>query len=192
MEDGAELPLSKTLFLERRRGRIGRRMSRPPAPRAFALLWDGRGELPVPAAGRNYQGRFAGASAARDFIEAASSPKRRRASRVPDDAAGCVLDTDGLEFPLLVRNRRPGDRYHPLGAPGGKKLKEVLRAKGVPEGERGVRPVFVSGDEIVWVQGLPVSENHKITARTKKMLRISAVPARKDKQEKNGHDGEKS
>ena len=177
MQDGGELPLSKILVLERRRGRIGRREARPPAPRAFALLWDGRGELPIPAAGLNYEGRFTGAAAARDFIEVVSPIKGRRNKRLPDDAAGCVLDAAGLEFPLLVRSRRPGDRYRPLGAPGGKKLKEILRAKGVPEGKRGVRPVFVSGNEIVWVQGLPASENHKVTARTKKILRISAVLA---------------
>ena len=184
MEDGAELPLSKTLNLRRRRGRIGRRKAPTPAPRAFALLWDGRGELPVPVAGLKYRGRFAGASAAREFIEAVSSAKSRRALRLLDDAAGCVLDAAGLDFPLLVRNRRPGDRYRPFGAPGGKKLKEVLRAKGVPEAERDVRPVFISGTEIVWVQGLPASENHKVTARTKKILRIAAVPAGTDSEER--------
>jgi tRNA(Ile)-lysidine synthase len=192
MEDGAELPLSKTLVLERRRSRIGRRKARPPAPRVFALLWDGRGELPVPAAGWKYKGRIDGPTAVRTFLESISAGGGRRTKRIADDAAGCVLDAAKLKFPLLVRNRRPGDRYHPLGAPGRKKLKEVLRAKGVPEGERGVRPVFLSGNEIVWVQGLAASENHKVTARTKKMLMISAAPAGRDAQEKNGHDGEKS
>jgi tRNA(Ile)-lysidine synthase len=184
MEDGSELPLSKTLILERKRGRIGRRSDRLPLSATFSLLWDGRGELPVPEAGRKYQGRFAGASAARDFLAAIMSGKESRKKSIGDNDAGCVLDVSKIVFPLLVRNRRPTDRYHPLGAPGGKKLKEILRAKGVPEDERGIHPVFVSGNEIVWVQGLPASENHKVTARTKKILRISAVPARTDSEKR--------
>lgn len=184
MEEGAELPLSKTLTLERKRDRIGRRKDRLPVPRTFSLLWDGRGDLPVPAAGRKYQGQFVGASAARDFLAAITSGKAGRKKSIGDNDAGCILDAGKIVYPLLVRNRRPGDRYHPLGAPGGKKLKEILRAKGVPEDERGIRPVFVSGNEIVWVQGLPVSEFHKVTAQTKKILRISAVPAGTDSEER--------
>ena len=191
MEDGAELPLSEKLVLERGKGRIGRRKDRLPSPRVFALLWDGRGELPIPAAGLKYAGRFAGASAARDFLAAIISGKAGLKKSMGDNDAGCILDAGKIVFPLLVRNRRPGDRYRPLGAPGGKKLKEILRAKGVPENERGVRPVFVSGKEIVWVQGLPASEYHKVTARTKKILRISVESSGKSPQEKNGHAGKK-
>ena len=42
-----------------------------------------------------------------------------------DDKTGAFLDLVKLKFPLLVRNRREGDRYQPLGAPGKKKLKEI-------------------------------------------------------------------
>ena len=45
-----------------------------------------------------------------------------------------------LEFPLIVRSRLPGDKYRPLGAPGSKKLKEILRAKKVPRAERDTLP----------------------------------------------------
>jgi tRNA(Ile)-lysidine synthase len=183
LEDGREFPLSKTIVLERRRNRIGRRNARRCTPRTYTLFWDGRGELPIPAAGRKYQGRFAGAPAARAFLDSVSADGRRRTKRIAADAAGCALDAATLDFPLVVRSRRPGDRYRPLGASGGKKLKEVLRAKGVPEDERGLRPVFVSGNEIVWVQGLPASENHKVTAWTKRVFRIFAVPALKNSQE---------
>ncbi len=165
LPDGGALPISKTLVLERRRGRIGRKPDRAPVI-TFSFLWDGRGDLPLPSAGRVYKGSFHGPAAVKGFL--ASLPK--------DDSVGCVLDASGLTFPLLVRGRRPGDRYRPLGAPGAKRLKEILRAKGVPEDERAVRPVFVSGGEIVWVQGLPISENNKITSKTKNILRIISVP----------------
>lgn len=190
MADGGELPISKSLVLERRRNRIGRRRSNVASVR-YARLWDGRGRLPVPEAGWKYSGRFVGAPAVRSLVEAISVGGTRRKWRVPNDAAGCFLDAARLEFPLLVRNRRPGDRYRPLGAPGGKKLKEIFRAKGVAEEERDRRPVFVSGGEVVWAQGLPAAEDHKITFRTQKALAISAAPSRKRSPKKDDHGGEK-
>ncbi len=190
LEDGGIIPLSKALVLERRRGRIGRRNARCPVPRPYLLLWDGRGDLPISAAGWKYKGRFGGPAAARTFLESFSSGGGRRTGRIAGDAAGCVLDAANLESPLIVRNRRPGDRYRPCGAPGAKNLKEILRAKGVPEDERDLRPVFVSGTTIVWVQGLPASDQYKVSARTKKILRISAVPPRTNSRKGDGHDGE--
>jgi tRNA(Ile)-lysidine synthase len=89
-----------------------------------------------------------------------------------NDRLGAYLDKSRLKFPLIVRSRRPGDRYRPLGAPGSKKLKELLRAKGVPLARRDTLPVFVSAGRIVWVPGLPVSEEHKVTELTKMIFVI--------------------
>jgi tRNA(Ile)-lysidine synthase len=84
-----------------------------------------------------------------------------------DDARRAVVDAGKVRLPLLVRSRREGDRYRPLGAPGRKKLKEIMRAKGIPAGERNRLPVFLSGGKIIWVPGLPVSEDFKITPATR-------------------------
>jgi len=54
---------------------------------------------------------------------------------------------------LQVRARRHGDTFHPLGAPGHKKLKEFYREQRVaPEARAGI-PLVTCGDEIVWVVG---------------------------------------
>jgi len=92
-----------------------------------------------------------------------------------DNDREAYLDWSKLKFPLLVRNRRDGDRYQPLGSPGRKKLKEIMRAKDIPQSERDRHPVFLSGDEIVWVLGLPVSEKHKVTPETNEVFVISAI-----------------
>jgi tRNA(Ile)-lysidine synthase len=92
-----------------------------------------------------------------------------------DNDREAYLDWSKLNFPLLVRNRRDGDRYQPLGSPGRKKLKEIMRAKDIPQSERDRHPVFLSGDEIVWVLGLPVSEKHKVTPETNEVFVISAI-----------------
>jgi tRNA(Ile)-lysidine synthase len=93
-----------------------------------------------------------------------------------DDNTGAFLDRDKLIFPLVVRNRRKGDRYQPLGSSGRNKLKEIMRAKAIPLRERDKRPVFLSGDEIIWVLGLPVSEKYKLTSKTRTVLRVTVWP----------------
>ncbi len=90
-----------------------------------------------------------------------------------DNTREARLDFAKLRFPLLVRNRQKGDRYQPFGSPGRKKLKEIMRAKSIPVAQRDRRPVFLSGDEIVWVLGLPVSEKYKLTPMTREVFVIS-------------------
>jgi len=92
-----------------------------------------------------------------------------------DDKRRAFLDAAKLKFPLLVRSRKQGDRYQPLGAPGQKKLKEIMRAKGIPVSERERLPVFLSRGKIVWVLGLPVSEWFKVSEKTKDIFVIEKL-----------------
>ena len=89
-----------------------------------------------------------------------------------DDENQAFLDGEKLKFPLLVRNRHEGDRYQPLGAPGRKKLKEIMRAKGIPLSERERKPVFLCRNDIIWVMGLPVAESFKVKKNTDVIFRI--------------------
>jgi tRNA(Ile)-lysidine synthase len=84
-----------------------------------------------------------------------------------------LLDADKLNFPLEVRNRRPGDRFYPLGAPGHKKLKEFFIDAKVPREQRKQALLVCSNEQIVWVSGLRLAEPHKITQLTKRMLALT-------------------
>ena len=75
----------------------------------------------------------------------------------------------------MVRSRQKGDRYQPLGAPGRNKLKEIMRSKGIIPRVRDKYPVFVSGQDIVWVLGLPVSEKFKVTEETTEVFMIRKI-----------------
>jgi tRNA(Ile)-lysidine synthase len=157
--EGKDLQIRKGLVLRREAGRVGPKRRTPPAE-PYELRWDGRGELALPAAGliaRGSLGRKAGGG---------------RRPLQSDDRRGADLDAARLEFPLVVRSRRPGDLYRPFGAPGRKKLKEILRARGVPVAERDRLPVFVSRGGIVWAPGLPVAERCKITGKTATVFSI--------------------
>ena len=74
------------------------------------------------------------------------------------------LDGSGpLEAPSAeVRNRRPGDRLRPLGAPGRRKLKDVLIDRRVPRRERDRLPLLCVGGRIAWVPGVTVDEAFRL------------------------------
>ena len=76
-----------------------------------------------------------------------------------------AVQSDRLVLPLAVRNRRPGDRLRPAGAPGTRKLQDLLVDRKIPCGERDRVPIVVDGTgQIVWVAGVAVAEAVRVTA----------------------------
>jgi len=63
---------------------------------------------------------------------------------------------------VTVRNRRPGDRLRPLGAPGRRRLKEVLIDRKVPRAKRDRLPLLVWRERIAWVPGVTVDEAFRL------------------------------
>jgi len=82
------------------------------------------------------------------------------------------LDYQKLQFPLRMRNFRPGDRFQPLGVKGEQKLKEFFIDHKIPRFERPGICLLVSGERIVWVVGHRISEQAKVAEQTKRVLRI--------------------
>jgi tRNA(Ile)-lysidine synthase len=160
LNEGKEFSLKENLVLKNEQGLIFLKEDLP-AVVPYAYSWDVSQILNISELAIQFKGEK------KDF--GASGPLRT------DDHREACLDWDKLAFPLHVRNRQEGDRYRSLGSPGRKKLKEIMRAKGIPQPERDKNPVFLSGDEIVWVLGLPVSEKFKITAETRKVFVITSV-----------------
>jgi len=91
-----------------------------------------------------------------------------------DDRRYEIFDYDKLRFPLMVRNRRPGDLFQPLGLAGKKKLKDYLIDKKVPSREKVYLPLFISNGKIIWVFGLGIANDVAVTDHTKKFLKISS------------------
>jgi len=90
-----------------------------------------------------------------------------------DPGSEAVLTLPG-ELPLELRGWQPGDRFHPLGAPGSRKLKEWFIDHHVPKEERKRLPVVTTATgEIVWVPGSAPAERLKLTASTKRALRLT-------------------
>ena len=62
------------------------------------------------------------------------------ADKFPDGKFQAVFDLDRLQLPLTLRQRRDGDRFHPFGMQGTKKLKDLLIDAKIPRQERGQDP----------------------------------------------------
>jgi tRNA(Ile)-lysidine synthetase-like protein len=86
------------------------------------------------------------------------------ASRLPG-ADVAVLQACALTLPLTVRNRWPGDRFRPLGAPGRRKIQDLMVDRKIPRRERGRVPIVVdAAGRIVWVVGVAIAEECRVTA----------------------------
>jgi tRNA(Ile)-lysidine synthase len=84
------------------------------------------------------------------------------------------VDGDLLAWPLSIRSRRPGDRFHPLGLQGGKKVKEVLIEAKIPRESRNAVPLVVDGSgRVIWLAGLRADQRFRITAETRHILHLT-------------------
>ncbi|MDH7512946.1 MAG: tRNA lysidine(34) synthetase TilS, partial [Clostridiales bacterium] len=164
LAEGKEIHLPGRLTLRREKDKI--LLKSPRRPRIhYEYIWDGKKNLTI----RELNLQFSGAK----------MTGWNKSDLRFDNGRRAYLDAAKFRYPLLVRSRREGDRYQPLSAPGRKKLKEIMRARGIPADERDRRPVFLSGDSIVWVLGLPVADPFKVTSRTKEVLVIEKISSSK-------------
>lgn len=83
-----------------------------------------------------------------------------------------------VEDPVLeVRLWRAGDRYRPLGAPGRRKLQDLLTDRKVKAEQKRRLPVLINGQgEIIWVAGLPPADRFRLRSDSKTALKLTYHP----------------
>jgi tRNA(Ile)-lysidine synthase len=91
-----------------------------------------------------------------------------------EDRTSCVerFDLDRVKLPLIVRPRRPGDRFVPFGLTSEKKLGKFLSAQRVPRRTRNHVLVVAGAEKIIWVWPVRMSEQAKVTADTRTILQL--------------------
>jgi tRNA(Ile)-lysidine synthase len=80
------------------------------------------------------------------------------------------LDLDKVGDRLLVRPRKRGDRFQPLGLDQPKKLNEFMIDAKIPRTWRQRVPIVCSPEQIIWVVGWRIDERAKVSQKTKKVL----------------------
>ncbi len=91
-------------------------------------------------------------------------------------ALSVELQAGTLDEPLAVRSRRPGDWLRPAGLGGRrKKLQDLLVDRKIPRETRDFLPLVVDGQgRIVWVVGLAVAEDFRVTEPSQGVILLKA------------------
>ena len=134
----------------RRPGTTGRPL--PDTPAVFRLPLSIPGAVLVPGTGQAVSVEVSGSAADLDpraFLGAGPT---------------AVVRGDGCLGSLAVRNRLPGDRFHPVGLVGRRKLQDFFVDRKVARAERDAVPLVVDADDrIVWVAGYGIAEAFRVT-----------------------------
>lgn len=84
------------------------------------------------------------------------------------------INADKLIFPLLIRARKSGDYFYPLGLGKRKKLQDYFVDEKIPRDERDSIPLLINGNgEIVWIVGYRIDDRYRIEKNTKKILKCT-------------------
>jgi len=87
-----------------------------------------------------------------------------------DEDFTAYFDRDKTGDKLLVRPRRPGDRFQPLGMSQPKKLGEFMIDAKIPSAWRQRIPLVCSPQHIIWIVGWRIDERVKVTRETERVL----------------------
>jgi len=97
--------------------------------------------------------------------------KKYNGSRVRSPHQTEFFDADRVGGRITLRHWRPGDRFQPIGLKSPVKLQDLFTNRKIPRARRRVLMVAAAAnDEIFWVEDLRISENFKLTRRTKRRL----------------------
>ncbi len=159
---GIDLPDGVRVELDGHRLRIGRR--RPSAaPVQFEYTVTGTGIVDIAETG------------ARLCLEKLSSADVGAIRLAGQYVA--YFDMDQIEFPITIRNFRPGDRFAPFGLRGTQKLKKYFIDHKIPRERRRDYPLVVSGGEIIWIAGLRRSERARVGPGSAAILKLELLVA---------------
>jgi len=86
------------------------------------------------------------------------------------------LDFDRVRLPLLVRGRREGDRFHPLGNPGSKTVSDFLSEQKIDPAVRARTGILCDQAGPLWVMPLRIDERAKLRPTTRTALRLVLTP----------------
>jgi tRNA(Ile)-lysidine synthase len=98
--------------------------------------------------------------------------EKDRRFRLPaeGDAYQAFFDWSRLRGPYVLRSRRPGDRFRPLGRRGSCKLSDFFIDRKIPRALRDDLPLLAGRDGIIWVVGGEIGEPFKVSKSTTTVL----------------------
>ena len=96
---------------------------------------------------------------------------------MPDSSSSLVAIFDAAkiaEAGLVARNFIKGDRMHPMGMRGTRKVHDLFVDRKLPRARRERFPVVTVGGEIAWLPGLARGDCALVTKASETVLRVEA------------------
>ncbi len=107
-----------------------------------------------------------------ELLEIDAQQVNEQLKALPESVAW--VDFDALSWPLILRGRKPGENWRPLGMSGhSQTLQDFFINRKTPFHIRDRWPLVVSGDDIVWLAGIRPAEPFKVTHNTTKILQLT-------------------
>ncbi|MCX7917712.1 MAG: tRNA lysidine(34) synthetase TilS, partial [bacterium] len=105
------------------------------------------------------------------IVESEIIPFSEKIFRNTDKFTG-YFDFSKINGIIIVRNRKIGDRFIPLGLKKEKKISRFMIDKKIPQFQRDEILIFENNGKIMWLCGYEISEEFKVDKNTKKVLKI--------------------
>ena len=91
--------------------------------------------------------------------------------RIPGKPGAEFFDADRVGSQILLRHWQAGDRFQPIGLRSTIKLQDFFTNAKVPRNRRHELILATTEKgEVFWVEGMRISEQFKLTKRTKRRL----------------------
>jgi len=130
-----------------------------------------QGEFPLNVPGETYLPGWKVIASICPSVIASEAKQSQQKGR--DLTAKFDLDKTGTD--LFIRQRQPGDRFHPLGMDKPKKLQHFMVDAKIPLLWRERIPIVCSPQQIIWVVGWRIDDRVKVTEATKEILRLEFI-----------------
>ena len=109
-------------------------------------------------------------------VIATDSPLDYVKARLTELSTGqlAILDADKITNPLTLRHPKVGDRFRPFGMNGRSRLlSDFLTDNKLSRFEKESQWLVCQGEDIVWVAGLRIDHQFRVTRLTKRILEVS-------------------
>jgi tRNA(Ile)-lysidine synthase len=94
------------------------------------------------------------------------------------------IDMEKCQPSFIVRSRKPGDRFQPLGMGGNTlKLADFMINEKMPQRSREAWPLVCSGENILWVPGYRMSEFCRLDENSREIVELNLLRIELDKAE---------
>lgn len=88
------------------------------------------------------------------------------------DSLQAWFDSSEVSFPIVIRNKKDGDRFQPMGMKSNKKLSDFFIDLKYSSAEKEHQWVMESNEKIFWIVGKRISEPARVHSASKKILKI--------------------